>query len=102
VAARRAITGRSATTRLRYLDNLKVMLIAVIIAGHGIVGYARLGFWPYAEMREATLSPVTETALLAVAIPFGFFVIPLLFLIAGLARHRCVRRRGRRLVSWRN
>lgn len=80
--------------RKTYLDNLKVILIAVIIAGHGVTGYARLGFWPYAEMREATLSAVTETVLLAVAIPFGLFVIPLLFLVGGLLTPPSLERKG--------
>jgi hypothetical protein len=33
------------------VDNLKVLLVAAIIAGHGVAGYADVEFWPYAEMR---------------------------------------------------
>jgi hypothetical protein len=84
VVGRRTAVLRWAGQREAYLDHLKVMLIALIIAGHGVAGYARLGFWPYAEMREVTLSRWTETVMLAVAIPFGLFIIPLLFLVAGL------------------
>jgi hypothetical protein len=58
-----------AARRQLYLDNLKVVLIAAIIAAHGIVGYSKLGLWSYADVREVTLSPVTEAVALAVAAP---------------------------------
>jgi hypothetical protein len=93
-AERRAAVVRWAGGREAYLDHLKVILVGLIIAGHGVVGYARLGFWPYAEMREATLSPVTETVMLAVAIPFELFMIPLLFLVAGLLTPPSLERKG--------
>jgi ABC-2 type transport system permease protein len=83
-----------AAKRRPYLDNLKVILIASIIVDHGIAGYSRLEFWPYAEMREATLAPVTETALLALVIPFGLLMIPLLFLVAGLLSPPSLERNG--------
>jgi hypothetical protein len=76
--------ARWASRRLVYVDNLKVVLIAAIIAGHAIGGYTSMELWSYADVREVTLSPVTEAVLLAVVMPFALFMIPLLFLIAGL------------------
>ena len=84
----------SGWTRYRYLDNLKVLLIAGIIAGHAVAGYSELDFWSYSEMREVTLSTVTEIVLLAVAAPFTLVLIPLLFLVAGLLTKPSLDRKG--------
>jgi hypothetical protein len=73
-----------AAKRQLYLDNLKVILVAAIIAGHGIAGYSELDFWPYSEMKEVELSSVTQTILYMVAGPFSLVLIPMLFLVAGL------------------
>ena len=78
-----------------YLDNLKVVLIAGIVAVHAVLGYA--GFveiWSYTEVREVTLSPVTEMVLFLMVGPFGFLVIPLLFLVSGLLTAGSLRRKG--------
>jgi hypothetical protein len=73
------------TPRMRYLDNLKVVLIALIIVLHAVLGYVGLfEAWTYTEMRETTLHPVVEMVLLVLLSPFGFFLIALLFLVAGL------------------
>lgn len=82
------------TRRHRYLDNLKVVLIAAIIAGHGIVSYATLEVWTYTEMREVTLTPSAEIALVVAALPFGLFLIALLFLVAGLLTVPSIDRKG--------
>ena len=83
-----------ASNRQIYLDNLKVLLIAGIIAGHGLVSYAALEVWSYADVREVTLSPVTEGVLFSLLAPFGLFMIPLLFLVAGLLTPPSVERKG--------
>lgn len=84
-----------ASTRLTYLDNLKVVLIAVIIALHGILGYAGIAeVWTYSELREVTLSPVVEVTLLVLVSPFGFFLMALLFLVAGLLTPPSYDRKG--------
>jgi hypothetical protein len=83
-----------ASKRQIYLDNLKVILIAVIIAGHAVIGYSEFDWWPYADVREATLAPVTVASLFVLAAPFGLFVIPLLFLVAGLLTPSSLRRKG--------
>ena len=90
-----------ATGRLLHLDNLKVVLIALIIALHAVLGYVGLfEAWTYSEMRETTLHPVVEMLLLVVLSPFGFFLIALLFLVAGLLTPGSYDRKGsRRFVT---
>jgi hypothetical protein len=86
---------QSASNRQLYLDNLKVILIAGIIAIHAVLGYAgSIDVWSYTGVREVTLSPVTEAVLLVVVSPFGFFMIALLFLIAGLLTRPSLERKG--------
>jgi hypothetical protein len=86
-----------ATGRLLHLDNLKVVLIALIIALHAVLGYVGLfEAWTYSEMRETTLHPVVEMVLLVVLSPFGFFLIALLFLVAGLLTPGSYDRKGSR------
>ncbi|MFC5791407.1 acyltransferase [Agromyces tardus] len=83
-----------ASQRERYLDNLKVILIAVVIAGHALVGYSEFDWWSYSDVREVTLAPVTTIVLIAVALPFALLVIPLLFLVSGLLTPPSVERKG--------
>jgi hypothetical protein len=81
--------------RLPYLDNIKVILIAAIIAMHAVLGYAgSLEVWSYGGVREVTLSPAVEVVLLVAITPFGLFVIALLFLVAGLLTRQSVERKG--------
>ena len=72
-----------AAKRQLYVDNLKVILIAAVIAGHAVLGYSELDAWSYADVREVTLRPAVAYVLLAVAAPFALLVIPLLFLGSG-------------------
>jgi hypothetical protein len=81
---------------LGYLDNLKVLLIALIIAGHAVAGYADVEFWPYTEMKEVELSAVTQGLVLWIAGPLVLVLIPLLFLVAGLLAPSSLRRHGPR------
>lgn len=83
-----------ASKRRRYVDNLKVLLIAGIIAGHAVAGYSDQSFWPYAEMKEVELSPVTEGILYAVVAPASLLMIPVLFLVAGLLTPGSLDRKG--------
>lgn len=96
VRQRRPAVEAWAESRHRYLDNLKVVLVAAIIAGHGVVGYADVEFWPYAEMRETTLTDATTIGLLAIVGPFALLMIPLLFLVAGLLTPGSLERKGTR------
>jgi hypothetical protein len=88
--------GAGAGTRRVYLDNLKVLLIAAIIAVHALIGYSVLGgdAWAYSEVRETTLAEPTFVVLLVVAFPFGIFLIALLFLVAGLLTPGSFDRKG--------
>lgn len=89
-AAERTVTGRAV-----YLDNLKVVLITSIIVIHAVLGYAGLvEVWTYSGLREVTLSPVTEFLMFVAAAPFGFFLIGLLFLVAGLFTAPSLERKG--------
>lgn len=83
-----------AAQRRLYVDNLKVLLIGGIIVGHAVAGYADFEFWPYAEMKEVTLSPVTQALLLALVAPATLVLIPLLFLVAGLFAPLSLARKG--------
>ena len=86
---------RTAVGREVYVDNLKVVLITAIIVIHAVLGYAGLvQVWTYTEFREVTLSPVTEFLVFVVAAPFGFFLIGLLFLVAGLYTAPSMGRKG--------
>lgn len=79
---------------MAYLDSLKVVLIAAIIAIHGVLGYTDTGWWTYGDAREVTLSTVSTVALLIVAGPLGVLMIPLLFLVAGLLTPSSLDRKG--------
>jgi hypothetical protein len=83
-----------ASSRRVYVDNLKVLLIAGIIAGHAIASYSDQDFWPYAEMNEVTLSQPTQILLYAVVAPATLLMIPLLFLVAGLLTPGSLDRKG--------
>jgi Acyltransferase family len=87
--------------RLAYLDNLKTLLIAGIIAAHAVMGYADFGSWTYQDVQEATLSPVAETIfVIVVASLGGLFLMALFFLISGLLTQDSLARKGRsRFVS---
>jgi hypothetical protein len=87
--------------RVLHLDNLKVVLIALIISLHAVLGYVGLVVaWTYSDVRETTLHPVVEMVLLVALSPFGFFLIALLFLVAGLLTPGSHDRKGgRRFVE---
>lgn len=87
--------ARWAAGRQPYLDNLKVVLIAVIIVIHAVLGYASIvEVWTYTELREVTLAPVTEGVLFVLTGPVGLVLIALLFLVAGLLTPPSVDRKG--------
>jgi peptidoglycan/LPS O-acetylase OafA/YrhL len=84
-------TGR----RLAYLDNLKTLLIAGIIAAHALQGYAEFGSWTYQDVREVSLSPVAETIVVILLVSFGgLFLMGLFFLISGLLTQDSLARKG--------
>lgn len=86
---------RWAAGRRAYLDNLKVAVIAGIIAIHAVLGYAgTLDAWSYTGVREVTLSPLPEIMLMVLIAPFGLFTMTLFFLVAGLLAGPSLRRKG--------
>jgi hypothetical protein len=86
--------GAWALHRSLYVDNVKVLLIAAIIVGHAFGSYTTTELFAYADVRETTLSPVTEGVLIAGLVVVGLFMIPLLFLLAGLLTPRSLDRKG--------
>ena len=83
--------------RLAYLDNLKVLLVAVIIAAHGFAGYSGFeGAWPYQPHREVRLSGVSNDVLGMLVLPSMVFAMGLFFLISGLVTPGSLQRKGPR------
>ena len=81
--------------RLTYLDNVKTLLIAGIIAAHALMGYADFGSWSYQDIQEVTLSPVVETFFVVASVTLGgLFLMALFFFISGLMTHDSLARRG--------
>jgi hypothetical protein len=81
--------------RLAYLDNVKTLLIAGIIAAHAFMGYADFGSWSYQDVQEVTLSPVVETMFVVASVTLGgLFLMALFFLISGLMTHDSLARKG--------
>jgi Acyltransferase family len=108
------VAPASRVERVEYLDSLKLLLVAVIIAGHGALAYGDLdGAWPYQDVQETRLGAVSNVALSSVTILAALFAMGLFFLLSGLvapgslARHgpasfarRRLRRLGAPLVVW--
>jgi len=85
---------------LVYLDNLKVGLVAAIIAGHAVIGYAAIGSWPYQDVQEVRLGSAAETAFTLVLGPPALFAMGLFFVLAGLLTPGSLARKGpRRFVG---
>lgn len=98
---RRAVTqledGSAGRRRIAYLDGLKLILVATIIAGHGALAYGDLeSAWPYQDIQEVQLTAVGNTSLAAIAIPAVLFTMGLFFLISGLITPGSVDRKGPR------
>lgn len=99
VAADRGLAPRAhdpggAGERLAYLDNVKTLLIAGIIAAHAIMGYSEFGSWTYQDVREATISPALEMGLTIPVAIGSLFLMGLFFLVAGLLTHDALVRKG--------
>ncbi|HET7518249.1 MAG TPA: acyltransferase, partial [Actinomycetes bacterium] len=82
--------------RLPYLDDLKVGLVAAIIAGHAVIGYATVGSWLYQDVQEARITPAAETLFAFVLVPPALFAMGLFFLMAGLLTPGSLDRKGPR------
>lgn len=81
--------------RLAYLDNLKTLLIAGIIAAHAVQGYSEFGSWTYQDVQEVTLSPVVEVISVVALMSLGaLFLMALFFLISGMLTEDSLARKG--------
>jgi len=85
--------------RIAYLDNLKVVLVAVIIAWHSVAGYAPAtglwkGSWPYQDVQEVSLGAGSKAILAIPVLPAALFAMGLFFLISGLVTPGSVVRKG--------
>jgi Acyltransferase family len=100
-AARRERPGlERRRERVAYLDNLKLLLVAVIIAGHGALAYGDLeNAWPYQDVREVHLARVSNVTLALVVIPAALFAMGLFFLISGLVTPGSVSHKGPRIFA---
>ena len=97
VPAHLASTTRS---RLAYLDNLKIGLIAGIIAAHAINSYTDFGSWAYQPVQDVAVSKATETVFTIVMSFAALFLMGLFFLISGLLTPPSLERKGvRRFVN---
>jgi acyltransferase-like protein len=86
--------------RVAYLDRLKLLLVAVIIAGHGAVAYGDLeNAWPYQDVQEVQLAAVSNVALALVVLLGALFAMGLFFLMSGLVTPGSLARKGARLFA---
>jgi hypothetical protein len=76
------------------IDNLKAVLVAWVIAGHALLGYAAIGGWPYDEVTEVTLPRELELGLAIILGPSALFVIGTFFFLSGLLAPRSIARDG--------
>ena len=81
--------------RLSYLDNLRVLMVAGVIAGHAIAGYAGMN-WTYADVAEGEMGTVSQAVFGLLILPFAVFVMALFFLVAGLLTPGSLDRKGPR------
>lgn len=83
--------------REAYLDRIKVVLVAGIIAVHGVVGYSGFeGGWAYQPVREVRLAEATDMAVGTVLLPALLFVMGIFFLVSGLVVPGSLARHGAR------
>lgn len=89
------VETRPSAARVAYLDNVKLLLVAVIIAGHGALAYSTLeSAWPYQDIQEVQLGTAADLVLLMAVIPAALFAMGLFFLISGLVTPRSLARKG--------
>jgi hypothetical protein len=89
------VERRAPAERVAYLDNLKLVLVATIIAGHGALAYGDLeSAWPYQDVQEVQLAEVSNVTLSAVVIPAALFAMGLFFLISGIVTPGSLSRKG--------
>jgi hypothetical protein len=64
--------------RVACIDRVKVVLVAVIIAGHGAMSYSDLeNAWPYQDVQEMVLPHGVNLVLGALVVPAALFTMGL-------------------------
>jgi glucan biosynthesis protein C len=66
--------------RLYFVDNLRTLLIILVVVFHLSVTYGASGYWPYREGQPDDLTSLVFTLLTVI---FGTYVIGMFFMIAG-------------------
>jgi surface polysaccharide O-acyltransferase-like enzyme len=63
--------------RLYYIDNLRTLLMIMVILWHMAVTYGASGFWPYQESQPDDLTGLVFTLFSAINVPYvlGFFLM---------------------------
>jgi fucose 4-O-acetylase-like acetyltransferase len=80
-ASTAAASSTRSTDRLLYIDNLRWLMIVLVVAMHAAVTYSGLGSWYYIE--RTTLRPFTALFFVLFQTHLQAFFMGLLFLIAG-------------------
>jgi peptidoglycan/LPS O-acetylase OafA/YrhL len=80
--------------RVGYLDDLKTVFVAGVIAFHAVVSYATVGSWPYQDVQESRLSAPSEAVVVVIFGPPAFFLMGVFFLLSGLVGPGSVDRKG--------
>jgi hypothetical protein len=81
--------------RLASLDNLELLMVAAILAVHGVIGYRDFeGALPYQEVREVQQKEASSIVLGMLLLPSLLFVTGLFFLISELLTPGSLERKG--------
>ncbi len=80
-----------AKRRLFFIDNLRTLLIILVVLWHMAVTYGAPGFWPYQESRPDDLTTLVYTLFSAVNMPY---VMAFFFMITGYFTPRSYDRKG--------
>lgn len=87
-------TGAVSLVRDTSMDTLRTLLVAWIIGGHALLGYASIGGWGYDEVNEVTFHPQVELVLAAILGPSALFLMGTFFLVAGLFTPASLSKKG--------
>lgn len=80
-----ADTGKKSTARLLYIDNLRIVLICLVISTHTAITYGGTGSWYFIQSATGTLAPALLTLLTVLNQAFfmGAFILISAYFIPG-------------------